>query len=56
MTFKTNFQSTIMKEKGLLKTYNKKVVKQIYDKAAVDINKNIKAARTNNIQQQVQAM
>ena len=42
MTFKTNFQSTMMKEKGLLKTYNKKIVKQIYDKADVDENKKIK--------------
>ena len=42
MTFKSNFQSTMMKEKGLLKTYNKKVVKQLYTKADLDDNKNIK--------------
>ncbi len=42
MSFKTNFQNVFMKEKGLLKTYNKKEVKQIYDKADKDNDNNIK--------------
>jgi hypothetical protein len=42
MGFKTNFQSAFMKEKGLLKTHNKKEVKQLYTKADLDSDNNIK--------------
>ena len=40
--FKTNFQSVFMKNNGLLKTHNKKIVQQLYTKADMDDNKNIK--------------
>jgi len=42
MGFKTNFQNVFMKEKGLLKTYNKKEVKKLYTKGNVDSDNNIK--------------